>query len=105
MLHALLLAFALTQETQPATQATPATQAEQHTPEELRTAAGVIGLDLTEDEAQLALRDVVENLESFRRLRGVELDNSIAPVLTFSPTLLWIAARHPRQGPLHGAAR
>jgi Asp-tRNA(Asn)/Glu-tRNA(Gln) amidotransferase A subunit family amidase len=101
MLHALLLAFALTQETQPA----PSPQAEQHTAQELRTAGGVIGVELTEEEAQLALRDVVENLESYRRLRGVALDNSVAPVLTFSPTLQWIAARHPRASPFHGAAR
>src|SRR5204863_501805 len=53
MLHALLLAFALTQETQPA----PTPQAEQPTAQDLRTAGGVIGIALTEEEGELAEGD------------------------------------------------
>jgi len=101
MLTALLLALTPVQQSQSA-QAQPP---EKHNSLELRTAAGVIGLDLTEEEAELALRDVVENLESFRRLRGLALDNTVAPVLSFSPTLLSISAHHPRAGALRGVAR
>lgn len=101
MLSALLLALTPLQESQPVAAPVPETR----TAHDLRTAADVIGLELTEEEAQLALRDVLENLESYRALRTAALDNAVSPVLSFSPTLLSISSRHPRPGALHGAAR
>jgi Asp-tRNA(Asn)/Glu-tRNA(Gln) amidotransferase A subunit family amidase len=101
MLSALLFVLSPLQEPPPAPTPVPETR----TAQDLRTAADVIGLELTEDEAQLALRDVLENLESYRALRGVALDNGVAPVLSYSPTLQAISARHPRGGALHGTAR
>jgi Asp-tRNA(Asn)/Glu-tRNA(Gln) amidotransferase A subunit family amidase len=101
MLYALLLALPLVQEPQAGeAEAPPRLVAD-----DLRTAADVVGLDLTEEEAELALREVLSNLESFARLRANPLENSVAPVLSFSPTLEAIAARHPRARRLVPVAR
>ena len=101
MLHALLLALSLVQ----TPQETPAEARPRLAPQDLRVAADVVGLELTEAEAELALRDVLENLGSFQRLRARGIDNSVAPVLSFSPTLLAAAARHPRERNLRPVAR
>lgn len=86
-------------------QSTAAEEPARASPQDLRVAGQVIGLEFTEAEVELMLADVLENLESFERLRAVPLDNSVSPVLTFTPALLAASARHPRTQELSPAAR
>ena len=56
-------------------------------PEQLRRAGEVAGLEFSDAELELMLDEACENLESYRKLWGVELDNAVAPVVAFSPIL------------------
>lgn len=62
-------------------------------PEELLTAGHVIGLDLSQDEAELMLGDVLQQQRSFRLMHGRHLANDVLPALTFSPLQPGIALR------------
>ncbi|HED66022.1 MAG TPA: amidase [Planctomycetes bacterium] len=55
-------------------------------PSDVRGAARTIGAHFTDGEIELMLPDLHENLASFEALRGVHLDNSVAPALTFLPS-------------------
>jgi Asp-tRNA(Asn)/Glu-tRNA(Gln) amidotransferase A subunit family amidase len=57
------------------------------TADAVRTAADVIGLSFTDAELKLMLSGVAENLGHYAKLRAPTVDNSVAPVLTFSPLL------------------
>ena len=50
--------------------------------EDLQVAARVVGLTFSDAEAELALEGVRENLASYERLWGIEVDNSVAPMLS-----------------------
>ena len=67
--------------------------------EEIRTAAEVLGLELTDEELALMAEGVFENREGYQRLRAVELDNSVAPALGFSSFLDAISGAHPPPEP------
>ena len=60
---------------------------------DVQTAGGLIGLDFTDDEAQMMLRDVRRKLASLRSIRAVPLDNSVPPALGFTPLLPGIEPR------------
>lgn len=49
------------------------------------SAERIIGLSFTDAERDSMLRDLVDNLASFAKLRGVALDNAVAPSLAFDP--------------------
>jgi Asp-tRNA(Asn)/Glu-tRNA(Gln) amidotransferase A subunit family amidase len=72
---------------------------------DLQVAARVVGLTFSDAEAELALAGVRENLESYERLWGIELDNSVAPVLSLSAAMQSTVARLPRRPALEPAAR
>jgi Asp-tRNA(Asn)/Glu-tRNA(Gln) amidotransferase A subunit family amidase len=55
------------------------------TKEMLEDAEQVAGLEFTDEERDLMLRGLNSNLESYERLREVELPNSVAPALYFNP--------------------
>jgi Asp-tRNA(Asn)/Glu-tRNA(Gln) amidotransferase A subunit family amidase len=53
----------------------------------LRDAAGVAGLEFTDEQLDKMLKGVTENTVKLRDLRKIEIDNSIAPPLYFNPVL------------------
>jgi len=65
------------------------------TPAMIQSAEWTAGLELTDEDRDLMLDGVNEALESYARLREVELDNSVAPALRYSPVLPERAARRP----------
>ncbi len=54
-------------------------------PEMIRDAEWISGLDLTSDQRELMLNGVRELVASYSRLRDVPLDNAVAPALLFRP--------------------
>lgn len=60
---------------------------------DLAGAARVAGLDLTAEEIEQMLPGVIENLQGYTLSRGRDLDNAVAPALTFSPLLPGVTAR------------
>jgi Asp-tRNA(Asn)/Glu-tRNA(Gln) amidotransferase A subunit family amidase len=57
------------------------------TADDVRTAGRVIGIEYTDEELELMLRDVASALEDYAALRADELANSVPPALIFSPLL------------------
>ncbi len=57
------------------------------TKEMLREAEGLAGLEFTDDERELMIDGLNGYLEKYRKLRGVALDNSVAPAIQFNPVL------------------
>jgi len=53
------------------------------TPEMIRQAAWIAGIDFTEDERKLMATGVAGMIDSFEQIRKVELDNSVAPAIRF----------------------
>jgi len=53
----------------------------------LTEAEKVAGLSFTDAERDLALAGLADQLEAYRKLRGIELPNSVVPALRFSPLL------------------
>lgn len=54
---------------------------------DLQTAARVIGLEFTAEEAELMANGVAENRAAYEKLRALDLPNSAVPALYFSPLL------------------
>ncbi|TDJ75249.1 MAG: amidase [Planctomycetota bacterium] len=61
--------------------------------DDVRTAGRVIGLEFTDEELELMVRDVGRALSGFERLRAPHIDNSVVPATTFSPLLPGIGLR------------
>jgi Asp-tRNA(Asn)/Glu-tRNA(Gln) amidotransferase A subunit family amidase len=55
------------------------------TKEMVQAAEKLSGLEFTDAERELMLEGLNENLESFEKLRGVAIENSVAPALFFNP--------------------
>jgi len=53
--------------------------------EEISAAEKIIGLEFTEVERDSMRQDLIDNLESYLKLRGVDIANSVPPVLQFNP--------------------
>ncbi len=51
----------------------------------IRAAEKIAGLEFTPQERAMMLRDLTDNLASYRELRKVELPNSVSPALLFKP--------------------
>jgi Asp-tRNA(Asn)/Glu-tRNA(Gln) amidotransferase A subunit family amidase len=58
---------------------------------DIAASAKVMGLEFTSKEIQLMVKDVKENLASYRELRKHSLDNSVVPSINFSPLIPFIA--------------
>jgi Asp-tRNA(Asn)/Glu-tRNA(Gln) amidotransferase A subunit family amidase len=56
--------------------------------EDLRGAARVAGLDLTESERQLMMADLAENVAGYDQIRGMKMANDLRPALRFDPELV-----------------
>ncbi|MFO7915030.1 MAG: amidase [Candidatus Krumholzibacteriales bacterium] len=52
---------------------------------DIKAAEKVIGLSFSQAERDSMLEDLRDNLKSYRRLREVEIENSIPPALVFNP--------------------
>jgi Asp-tRNA(Asn)/Glu-tRNA(Gln) amidotransferase A subunit family amidase len=63
-------------------------EAAEVTPEMIRQAEWVSGLELTEAERELMLKGVRELQEQFSALRAVAIDNAVAPAALFQPAEL-----------------
>jgi Asp-tRNA(Asn)/Glu-tRNA(Gln) amidotransferase A subunit family amidase len=53
--------------------------------EDIAGAERIIGLELTQMERDSMLQDLVENLQSYLKLRAVEIPNAVPPALQFNP--------------------
>ncbi|MEE9270247.1 MAG: amidase [Candidatus Krumholzibacteria bacterium] len=51
----------------------------------LAAAEGISGLEFTTTERDSMIDDLVDNLESYRKIRALHIDNSIPPSLQFNP--------------------
>ncbi|MFC1502402.1 amidase [bacterium] len=58
-------------------------------------AEDLIGLELTSNERSLIVEDVKENLESYRKMREISIDNSVAPAIAFNPEVPGL--KHPKK--------
>jgi Asp-tRNA(Asn)/Glu-tRNA(Gln) amidotransferase A subunit family amidase len=67
--------------------------AQRPTIDDVRTAGRVIGLDFTDAELELMVRDVGQTLAGFERLREPHLENSVLPAITFSPLVPGVSLR------------
>ena len=57
-------------------------------PEQIRTAATVLGIDFLDDEEiDLMLPDLEENLEAFAEIAAADVPNGVSPALVFNPVL------------------
>jgi Asp-tRNA(Asn)/Glu-tRNA(Gln) amidotransferase A subunit family amidase len=74
------------------------------TKEMLRAAATVAGVEFTEEQLDRVLVGVNQNLEKYRELRKVPLDNSVAPPLYFNPIVAGTKLDRTRRGFQIGAA-
>ena len=63
------------------------------TPEEIETAAELIGLEFESEELEMMRRGIRNNRGGYEALRAVELENSVLPALTFSPLLPGMSIR------------
>ena len=55
------------------------------TREALEAAETIIGLTFTPEERDSMIDEVSDNLESYRKLRTVAVDNGVPPALDFNP--------------------
>jgi len=55
------------------------------TAEELKPAAAVAAIDLTDAEVAQMLPKVIEQLKGYQKMRGFSLDNTVPPAFTFAP--------------------
>ncbi|RJR30495.1 MAG: amidase [Candidatus Latescibacterota bacterium] len=55
------------------------------TARDVAAAERIVGLDFSEAERDSLLRDIAENLESYLAMRGIALDNAVAPAIEFNP--------------------
>ncbi len=58
-------------------------------------AEDLIGLELTSNERSLMVEDVKENLDSYRKMREISIDNSVAPAIAFNPEVPGL--KHPKK--------
>ena len=65
--------------------AAQAAEAGKVTPEMIRQAEWIAGLELTEKERESTAKEVQESLQSFQALRKVEVGHDVAPALSFMP--------------------
>ena len=65
--------------------AAQAAQAAKVTPEMIRQAEWIAGLELTEKERESTAKEIQESLASFQALRKVEVGHDVAPALSFVP--------------------
>ena len=65
--------------------AAQAAQAGRVTPEMIKQAEWIAGVEFTEDERTSAARSVEQSLQSFGELRGVDVGYDVPPALTFFP--------------------
>ena len=56
------------------------------TPEMIRQAEWVAGLELTEEERERTAAEIQRSLDDLNRLRAYELDNDVLPALSFNPS-------------------
>lgn len=54
-------------------------------PQVITEASKIIGIDFTEAERDSMIRELESNRASYQELRDLELDNSVAPALSFNP--------------------
>ncbi|MBD3178841.1 MAG: amidase [Candidatus Latescibacteria bacterium] len=52
---------------------------------DIKSAERLAGLEFTPSERDSMLQDLSENLESYRKLREIDMENSIPPALVFNP--------------------
>lgn len=57
------------------------------TSQSIAVAAKVIGLDFTSEEREMMVEGVEQNQSHYEDLRGIKIDNSVPPALSFSPIL------------------
>ena len=62
-------------------------------------AADLIGLQFTPEERKLMNPSVAEHRDSYRKLRGLSLDNSVPPAFTFNPVIPGLTAVAEGMGP------
>jgi Asp-tRNA(Asn)/Glu-tRNA(Gln) amidotransferase A subunit family amidase len=63
------------------------------------SAAELVGLEITEGEAELMARDIADQLSSYAALRAVALPNAISPTGAFTPLIPGLTPRlHPVTG-------
>ncbi len=60
------------------------------TPNDVRHAEELIGLDLTGQERDSLMEGVRDQKESYQQMRGVDLPNSVAPIVEFNPVPGWM---------------
>ena len=70
------------------------------TPKMIRQAEWVSGIELDQEKRDLMLAGVNETLENFNEIRKIQIDNSVAPALYFSPDP---AGRESRREPVEDA--
>jgi Asp-tRNA(Asn)/Glu-tRNA(Gln) amidotransferase A subunit family amidase len=75
------------------------------TKEMLEDAERVAGVEFTDEERDLMLRGLNDNLESYERLREVELPNAVAPALYFNPLTVGASVDVPRRPSRRSAVR
>jgi Asp-tRNA(Asn)/Glu-tRNA(Gln) amidotransferase A subunit family amidase len=70
----------------------------QITPEMIKQAEWIAGIELPEDARQSTAQGVSRLLRDFEAMRGVKLDNGVAPALVFQPTPWHIPSGPPDRG-------
>ncbi|MCG8467784.1 MAG: amidase [Gemmatimonadetes bacterium] len=55
----------------------------------ISAAAGLAGLEFTDEELDLMVEDLTSTREGYEELRSVSIPNSVAPALQFEPSLPW----------------
>ncbi|CAN5502242.1 amidase [soil metagenome] len=73
-------------------------QAKQITPEMIKQAEWVAGIELPEDARQSTAQAVGRLVRDFEAMRGVKLDNSVAPALVFQPAPWHVPSGPPDRG-------
>jgi Asp-tRNA(Asn)/Glu-tRNA(Gln) amidotransferase A subunit family amidase len=68
------------------------------TQDEVRGAERVIGLEWSTEERDSMVGDLIDNLESYRKLRTVEILNSVPPAFQFNPDPVGLIRETERQG-------
>ncbi len=66
--------------------AAQAAQASRVTPEMVKQAEWIAGVDFNDEERASVARSVEQSLRSFAELRAVDVGYDVAPALTFFPT-------------------
>jgi Asp-tRNA(Asn)/Glu-tRNA(Gln) amidotransferase A subunit family amidase len=73
-------------------------QSSQITPEMIKQAEWISGIELPEDARRTTAQAVGRLLNDFKALRGVKLENSVAPALVFQPTPWHVPSGPPDRG-------